>query len=160
MWIRFQENPVLDSRPRRWNFRHAAWTRFQTTLEASLAARADTSTMSAEEFTTLLLDSADGCIPKTSGQPRRTPVPWWTKECGVVIRARNRAFKRFDRSSTTENLIAYRKARALARRTINEAKVASWRNNISSKPFYTNDPGVDSDKAHFRPVQLFTASGP
>ena len=94
VWIRYQENPVLGSRPRRWNFRHADWTRFQTTLEASLSVRADTSAISAEDFTTLLLDSA-------------------------------------------ENLIAYRKARALARRTINEAKVDSWRNYISSLNRFT-----------------------
>ena len=54
-----------------------------------------------------------------------------------MIRARNRAFKRFDRSSTTDNLIAYRKARALARRTMNEEKVASWRNYIGSLNRFT-----------------------
>ena len=85
----------------------------------------------------MILDSADGCIPKTSGQPRRTPVPRWTKECGDAIRARKRAFKRFDRNSTTENLIAFTKARALARRIIKEAKAISWRKYVSSLNRFT-----------------------
>ena len=93
--------------------------------------------MSTEDFTAMLLNSADGCVPKTSGQPRRTPVPWWTKECGDAIRARERAYKKFDRRSTTENLIAFKKARAFARRTIKEAKAVSWRNYVTSLSRFT-----------------------
>ena len=65
-----------------------------------------------------------------SGTPRRTPVPWWTDDCRVAIRARRRAFKVFDRHSTTDNMIAFKKARAVARRTIQEAKRASWREYV------------------------------
>ena len=85
----------------------------------------------------MIITSADGCIPKTSGRPRRTPVSWWTKECGDAIRARKRAFRKLDRSSTTENLIAFRKARAFARRIIKEAKTVSWRNYVSSLNRFT-----------------------
>ena len=137
MWIEHQENPVLGNRPRRWNLRKANWVDFQSSLETALLTRAETYAMSAEEFTSLLLNSADGCIPKTSGQPRRTPVPWWTKECGDAIRARKRAFKLFDRRSTTENLIAFKRARAFARRTIREAKAVSWRNYVTSLNRFT-----------------------
>ena len=137
VWIEHQENPVLGNRPRRWNLRKANWVDFQSSLETALLTRAETYAMSAEEFTSLLLNSADGCIPKTSGQPRRTPVPWWTKECGDAIRARKRAFKLFDRRSTTENLIAFKKARAFARRTIREAKAVSWRNYVTSLNRFT-----------------------
>ena len=132
VWIELQGDPVLGSRPRRWNIQKADWTVFQASLETAILTRADISDTSAEDFTSMILDSADGCIPKTSGRPRCTPVPWWTKECGDAIRARKRAFRKFDRSSTTENLIAFRKARAFARRTIKEAKAVSWRNYVSS----------------------------
>ena len=137
VWIQYQDDPVLGNRPRRWNLRKADWAKFQSSLEALILARAETSAMSAEDFTSLLLSCADGCIPKTSGQPRRTPVPWWTKECREAIRARKRAFKKFDRRSTTENAIAFRKARAFARRTIREAKVVSWRNFVTSLNRFT-----------------------
>ena len=137
VWIQLEDEPVLGTRPQRWNLRKADWTKFESLLEALISARAETSAMSAEDFTSLLLSCADGCIPKTAGQPRRTPVPWWTKECRDAIRARERAYKKFDRRSTTENLIAFRKARAFARRTIKEAKAVSWRNYVTSLSRFT-----------------------
>ena len=137
IWIQYQDDPVLGSRPQRWNFGKADWTEFQSTLETSILARIETTAMTTEDFTSLVLSSADGSIPRTSGQPRRTPVPWWTKECGDAIRARKRAFRKFDRRSTTENLIAFRKARAFARRTIKEAKANSWRTYVSSLNRFT-----------------------
>ena len=137
VWIEHQDGKVLSSRPQRWNTQKADWTEFQASLETSILTRADTSATSAEDFTAMIITSADGCIPKTSGRPRRTPVPWWTKECGDAIRARKRAFRKFDRSSTTENLIAFRKARAFARRIIKEAKTVSWRNYVSSLNRFT-----------------------
>ena len=137
VWISYQEDPALGTRPPRWNVARANWAEFQTLIETAVLSRADPSAMSAESFTTMLLESADECVPKTSGQPRRTPVPWWTKECADAIRARKRAFRKFDRRSTTENLIAFKKARAFARRTIREAKAVSWRTYVSSLNRFT-----------------------
>ena len=137
VWIKLQGDPALGKRPQRWNFNKADWAGFQTSVEASILASDQTQAMSAEDFTSLVLNSADGHIPRTSGQPRRTPVPWWTKECADAIRARKRAFKKFDRSCTTENLIAFKKARAFARRTIREAKAVSWRNYVNSLNRFT-----------------------
>ena len=82
--------------------------------------------ISAEKFTSLVLDAANECIPRTSTASRRTPVPWWSEECKKALRARKRAFKSFDRNSTTENLIAYRKANAHVRRTLKDAKRDCW----------------------------------
>ena len=138
VWLQCEEDPVLRNRPPRWNVRKADWSEFEASLEAAILSRADPSAMSTEDFTTMLLNSADGCVPKTSGQPRRTPVPWWTKECGDAIRARERACKKFDRRSTTENLIAFKKARAFARRTIKEAKAVSWRTYVNSLNRFTS----------------------
>ena len=137
VWIQIQNDPVLGSKPQRWNISKADWVEFEASVENSILARTETIAMSAEDFTSLLLNSADGCIPKTSGKPRRTPVPWWTEECGDAIRVRKRAFKMFDRRSTTDNLIAFKKARAVARRTIKEAKAVSWRNYVNSLNRFT-----------------------
>ena len=115
VWLQHQDDPTLGSRPQRWNLNKAEWDKFQSSLEAALLARPETGPMTAEAFTSLVLDCASGCIPKTSGQPRRLPVPWWTKECGDAIRARKRALRKFDRRSTIANLIVFRKARAFAR---------------------------------------------
>ena len=137
VWLEYEDDPSLGSRPQRWNVRKADWDEFQALLETSFSSIAENTVLSVEDFTALILHCADRSIPKTSTQPCRTPVPWWTKECGEAIRARKRAFKRFDRRSSTENLIAFRKARAFARRTIREAKVASWRNYVNSLNRFT-----------------------
>ena len=137
VWIEHQDDPLLGNRPQKWNFSKAYWNEFQESLETSILSTAETSPMTAEDFTAHVLNSAKGCIPKTSGRPRRTPVPWWTRECGDAIRARNRAFKKFDRRCTIENAVAFRKARAFARRVVKEAKAVSWRNYVSSLNRFT-----------------------
>ena len=137
VWIQSHDNPVLGSRPQRWNIRKADWETFQLSAEKSFSSKSSSSVISAEHFTTMILDSAERCIPKTSCRPRRTPVPWWTKDCRDAIRARERAYRKFDRNSSIENLIAFRKARAFARRTINEAKAVSWRDYVSSLNRFT-----------------------
>ena len=137
VWLEYQEDPVLGNRPQRWNLRKADWVEFQGTVEQSVLSRADTSAMSPEDFTAVIISAADGSIPRTSGCPQRTPVPWWTKECLAASKARKRALRKFDRRSTTENLIAFKKARAFARRVNREAKAASWRSYVSSLNRFT-----------------------
>ena len=109
---------------------------FQASVEASVLSEADASVMSTEDFTFLLLDSANGCMSKTSSQLRRLPVPWWTKECGDATRASKRTFRKFGRSGTTESFIAFKKARAFARCVL-ETKAVSWRTYVSSLNRFT-----------------------
>ena len=70
VWLQFQNSPVLGSRPRKWNMAKADWNGFQTMLEESLPRQTET-TMSAEQFSSMLLDCAEKCIPRTSGLPHR-----------------------------------------------------------------------------------------
>ena len=120
----------MGNRPRRWKFDKADWAQFENNIEALLPAGDEE--ISVEQFTSLVLEAADRCIPRTSAFPRRTPVPWWSDECKRAICARKRAYKAFDRNSSTENMIAFRNARASARRTIKDAKRESWRKYVTS----------------------------
>ena len=86
--------------------------------------------ISAEEFTSLVLEPAAGCIPRTSAFPRHSPVPWWSDDCKKAIRARECAFKALHR--TIENLIAFRKARAFAKRVVKDAKRDYWWKYVTS----------------------------
>lgn len=129
IWLEFQEEVILGTRPPRWNMRKADWSGFEARLEGVFADR-PMQTPSVLEFTDAVTDVAREFIPMTSSVPRRIPVPWWTNECRDAIRARRRAHRAFDRRSTTANMIAFRKARAHARRIIQEAKRASWRSYV------------------------------
>jgi hypothetical protein len=43
---------------------------------------------------TALVGAATETIPKSSGRRRRRKaVPWWTKECGEMVRSRDRSFR-------------------------------------------------------------------
>ena len=134
VWLECQCNVILGNRPLRWNMRRADWEAFQHQLELSLCGEdeAEGRDITIENITSVIINTAGSCIPRTSGKPRKPPVPWWTEACGDAIRARRRAFRAFDHRSTTENLIAFRRARAYARRVIQEAKRSSWRNYINS----------------------------
>ena len=131
VWLTYQDNPSLGARPKRWNLRKADWDEFEASLEDAFSTDHTGGLIpSVGDFTSKVIDAARRSIPRTSGTPHRTPVPWWTEECREAIRARRRAFRAFDRHATTENLIAFRQARAAARRTILQAKRASWREYV------------------------------
>ncbi len=66
--------------------------------------------------------AAENSIPKISNRKERKLVPWWTEECQQAVRTRNKAFRLVKR---THN-IQYKKAQATVRRTIHQAKRASW----------------------------------
>ena len=76
-------------------------------------------------------------IPKTSA-PRqgKSPVPCWTDKCSEVTRDKKRALNRLKRSPLPVDYIKYKKARAITRKTIKEAKRKGWQEfctNIDSK---------------------------
>ena len=136
--LKYRDGPILGKRPPRWNLRKADWSEFTSKIEVALsAAPADGQELNAVDLTALLLRAAEGSIPRTSGFPRRAPVPWWTDACRDAIRARERAYRTFDRASTTVNAIEFRRARAAARRTMRAAKKASWRAYVSSLNRFT-----------------------
>ena len=131
VWLEFHCSVALGMRPPRWNVEKAEWDEFSSHLEEVFTTiHREKRELSVEEFTSILLDAASQYIPRTSGSPRRIPVPWWTDECRSVIRERRRASKVFNRHPTTENMITFKKARAKARRTILEAKRASWKKYV------------------------------
>ena len=128
--LHYNDTAVVGSRPSRWNFKKADMNRFQAEVEEVFAQRPPDDPLSVEYFTGLLLEAAHTSIPRTSGRPRRPPVPWWNDACRDAIRARRRAFKRFNKHSTEANLIAFKQARTVVRRTVLEAKRSSWMSYI------------------------------
>ena len=136
VWIEFRERMSLGRRPPRWNLSKADWSQFQSRLEEAFQGTSAES-LSVATFTSRLIEVAQDCIPRTSGAQQRVPVPWWSDSCLKAKRARKRALRTFDRNSTTANMIAYKKAKAAARRTFNEAKKSSWRAYVSQLTRFT-----------------------
>ena len=110
VWLHFQGGAVIGERPPRWNLRKADWVQFEADLEEGFSGNHnDRDPPSVSTFTSQLIRSAEKSVPRTSGAPRRAPVPWWTDACRDAISVRKRAFRAFQRSSTTTNMIAFKK---------------------------------------------------
>ena len=82
------------------------------------------------KFSSILLQIAEECIPKTSTNSKRNR-PWFNDECKNSIRERRAAIRKFEIRPTSENLQYVKIFRAKARRTIRHAKKKSWQSYVS-----------------------------
>ena len=63
---------------------------------------------------------------------RKIKVPWWNEDCKLAIQGRWAALKRLRKTLRLEDVIEYKRKRAIAQRTIKRAKSASWKSFCSS----------------------------
>ena len=106
-----------------WHINKANWTDFAAKCALIFSEREGMGNY--KSITDALLRAAAECIPQKSGQSKYS-CPWWNNECREAIRSRRRAQNRFRRSHSTAHLLAYKAAKAVARRTIRRAKKESW----------------------------------
>ncbi|GFW56196.1 putative RNA-directed DNA polymerase from transposon X-element [Trichonephila clavipes] len=82
--------------------------------------------------TEAIRNAADAGIPKTSKSPRKLWKPWWNASCQQAKKEQRRAWGIFRRYPTTDNLIAFKRAKALARRIRRQCQRESWIQYVSS----------------------------
>lgn len=88
-------------------------------------------------FTNLIIEAANNSIPTTTPKPHKKQVPWWNEKCNTATHNAKHAFYSYKRHPTTENLINYKKHRALARKTLKESKRETWSNFITTMTCHT-----------------------
>ena len=106
---------------RRWLFHKGSWGRWQLSLpEVPQGGSFDEEV---EEFQTALLEAAANEFErrKETGSPRFSK-PWWNEACAERISDRHAAKNRLKRHPSMANLIALRKAEALVKREVKQAK--------------------------------------
>ncbi|GFW03292.1 probable RNA-directed DNA polymerase from transposon X-element [Trichonephila clavipes] len=69
---------------------------------------------------------------QTSNSPRKLCKPWWNASCQQAKKEQRRAWGIFRRYPTTDNLIAFKRAKALARRIRRQCQRESWIQYVSS----------------------------
>lgn len=79
------------------------------------------------KVTPTIIKAAESYIPKSKNSMGRKLVPWWTEECQQAVRSRNKAFRLVKRTHNMQHLIQYKKAQAIVRRTIRQAKMTNWK---------------------------------
>lgn len=124
---------ILTTRPPRWKLQQADWNAFSEKCNMSLIPLDKVTIEEANTIiTNAILDAATQSIPQTSGRLPKRPKPWWNEECEETRKMQNRAWGRFRRYPTIENLLLFKKARAKARWTRKQAKRSSWHSFVSS----------------------------
>ena len=109
---------------RGWNLNRANWTDFASRCDFHGIDYTDVAS-AYERMVGIFMEAARETIPQKTGSSKYS-CPWWNDDCKEAIRTRKRALNRFRRSRRTTHLMAYKAAKANARRTIRQAKKDSW----------------------------------
>ncbi|GFU94144.1 putative RNA-directed DNA polymerase from transposon X-element [Trichonephila clavipes] len=85
-----------------------------------------------QEVTNVLIVAADLSIPKISSHSFQRYKPWWNADCQTAYKNQRKLWGIFRRYPTTENLLAFKKAKANARRVRRQSQRQSWIRYVSS----------------------------
>lgn len=113
----------------KWIFHKADWSKFTQNTKLECMNNPEITEDINQQTTNLvneILNSANSCIPQSSGKIPPLTVPWWNKDCKIVIENKKKSFKLFKNNPTIENWIAYKKNKAISKRTIKKEKKNSW----------------------------------
>ena len=92
-------------------------------------------------FVNIISEAIKKATPKKNpnkNYKNSNPVPWWDEECCKIKRLRRAAFKKWQYTNKFEDLIAYNKYCALAKRTFKIKKIESFKKFAQSINLRTN----------------------
>ncbi|KAI5742864.1 hypothetical protein M8J77_012058 [Diaphorina citri] len=121
-----------------WNYEKANWELFRSKIDLDfINISPDTSSppnvdQLLSDINLNIISAAKESIPAKRIPTNRLPVPWWDDDVKKVIKARRKWLRKARRVPTLENKIEFKKARAIARKTIKEKRSTSWNNFVSS----------------------------
>lgn len=123
----------------KWRLDKADWTGFNRYIDDKINSQQFSNNYKnnninnkMDTFTNLILEAARESIPVTAQKPHKKQVPWWNEKYNIAIHKSKHAFYVFKRHPTTDNLINYKKQRAITRKTLKEARRESWTNFIAN----------------------------
>ncbi|GFX81679.1 uncharacterized protein TNCV_4645171 [Trichonephila clavipes] len=82
--------------------------------------------------TEAVMNAADAAILKNLNFHRKLCKPWWNSACQQAKKEQRRKWGIFKRYPTTDNLIAFKRAKALARKIRRQSQRESWIQYVSS----------------------------
>ena len=114
----------------KFNFKRADWASFTRIVDLDVSG--DDIDAKVDNVQRSILHAAEATIPKTSTTTTKHRVPWWTPDCRQALRERNRRYRHFSKEPSQANFIAYKKARAQARKVVKAARKAHLRDYMST----------------------------
>ena len=129
-----------SGRPQRWIFNDDKWADWNEQLATQLRNLNFTSLTEPEPaytyFYDALLQSSNKNFRKSSSTPRSRPEPrrpWWDKKCNMVVNAARKAYRKWrDSPLSVEKRENWKKAEAVKRRHIIQAKKDSWKTHLTN----------------------------
>ncbi|GFW95396.1 putative RNA-directed DNA polymerase from transposon X-element [Trichonephila clavipes] len=117
--------------PPTYSYRRADWALF-TQLAVITDRKTESIDTAVQEVTNVLIAAADLSIPKVSSHSFQRYKPWWNADCQTAYKNQRKLWGIFRRYPTTENLLAFKKAKANARRVRRRSQRQSWIRYVSS----------------------------
>ena len=133
--LKFARNVPMETPPK-WKPLEADWAKHKEGIKLVRSESFDCHLEAYTYFTDVMLTSAESSIPKTTGKPRRSAVPWWDKKCGTLKKITRRCYKKYKSSGTPTSKVIYQRAMAKQHRYFQRAKRNSWLyyiNGVSSR---------------------------
>ena len=109
---------------RRFILDRADWRKFEQLTHTDMEPSDDIDE-TVEQFNAIITNAAELSIPRTSGRPPKSPVPWWSAECELANSDRKRSLRQYQRSRSIADKILYHRARA--RFIKRRARKESWK---------------------------------
>lgn len=117
----------------------ADWELFQILSQLSCISVAHLGIDELQSLITLhIIEAAEKSIPQTTSRTQNKRRPWWNTQCKNARDQQNKAWSKFRRYPTFENLVDFKRAKANGRRIRRESKRESWRSFLSSINSYTD----------------------
>ena len=124
----------------RWSMKKADWDKFENACEKFITEpnKSDDIEEIYNTFTKQLISAIDYAIPKTNPpKTNKSTTSWWNEECKKAIFNKKKALKTLQKSSLPADLIAYKRANAIARQTIKTAKKKEWEKFCNEINYHT-----------------------
>ena len=116
----------------KYKIEKADWTTFSNLTRNYTAPDSTNIDEIVDGINSFFLQCADAAIPKSRGRKKKPPLPWWNEECRIADLERKRAERAMKRNRSIPNKIAYKRCRAVCRRTFNKCRRESWIQYVSS----------------------------
>ncbi|GFX46060.1 putative RNA-directed DNA polymerase from transposon X-element [Trichonephila clavipes] len=147
-------DPAGKTFPPTYSYRRADWALFtQLAVITDAMVKAESIDTTVQEVTNVLIAAADLSIPKSSGHSFKHYKPWWNADCQTAYKNQRKLWGIFRRYPTTENLLAFKKAKANARRSLEGALLSLQLEEATVIPILK--PGkVATDPLSYRPIAL------
>lgn len=132
-------SPAIPTSSTRFREEGADWKKFEEMSELSYTSVQHLEIDQATDIiTSHIIDAAYSSIPRVPVNTKNRPRPWWNEECRNARKEQNKAWGTFRRYPTSDNLIAFKRAKAKGRRVRRTAKTESWRRFLTSINSFTD----------------------